>query len=478
MVLPNEGDLGENFDYDTSGNIRIFTLNTDFITNNWVRLDVTHSSNTSQLIIDGNNKKITINQEDFDGLFFAGNEYSGNDKPTILKNFNIVSNINILSTLARATGHLKVQNCTIDIYGDINNNGGGMIFNNDTSSNTKIILENCMVRVFGRIGENSGSLIGYIQLNSGSIYNITNCGAIVSDNDSLNGFTLKSGSGAFIGSGISNTVNIEDSFCIFNGSMTYGSGVISGKFLGSDDNLTINKFYAVTNITYINPNFNPSDISQYSYNMSSYHGGSGPNIINITNLNILHLNNSLEYIYGLSGTLYPTVTNFNKHTTYNDFQINANSNDAKIGNNSYILRNNLIDYTLYIYDTDFKIDYDLTENILKGIAKIESGKLSERIYSNIPFTPDLPIITIGNGNISYSSSDSSIASINNITGEIRMYKLGNVIISYIISDTDQYIGKTILNEFIIKINITKSAIYYILFINKIRRLIQNKYKIN
>ncbi len=383
-VLPGVGALGADFDYTDTGVIRTFTLKNNFSTNTFDRKDIKHSNNDKQVVIDGNNKTVTITDVSFNGLFFVGNEYVGNNKPTIIKNFKIKSSVDIQVGLAKVTGYVKFENCHLELNGNINYLGGGLANNSDgDNNNTKIEFNNCSVKVFGKIGGNAGSLIGYMALNSGNVYNITNCYTVVSDNNSLTGDkTLGQSSGAFVGSGISENVTITNSYCLFNGSMHYGSGIIAGKFLGSNSTLTINKFYAVTNITSIEPSTAiPPALpgpDQVAYLLSSYHGSSPPTSFILSNVNILNLNllTPLTNIYNSdNSTIQTSLASFNVHTTYSAFAAIANTSNNRVGNKTFRIIINTDDRIFYTYSAsspNFK--FNLTNGTLEIYIEIKKKK--------------------------------------------------------------------------------------------------------
>ncbi len=463
-----------NFTRSDSVNTRTFTLNYNITLGSgtgeisWTQQDITYSNSgsTQQLIIDGNNKTITINQAGFDGMFISGYT-SGTSIPTILQNFNIVSNVDIKCALTVITGSTQFSNCKLYLYGNISNNGGGICYNDGSgglppSSGINTLLFNCATVVFGKIGDNAGPLIGYINLNSGNIYNLENCSSVVADNDSLSGTnTLGSGAGAFVGSGISNTVTISTSYCIFNGSMANGSGIIGGKFLGSNGTLTFNKFYAVTSITGT-PQTGPS-AGNSAYILSSYFGGSPFTSSNLNTtssyVNILNIDFDLENIYGTgptSDTIYTnsdsSVSDIGTFIDSSDFFTVANASDARIGNSTYSIFSNTIS-VYYSFDTNPIISwyYNLTANpnTLKGYSQLSSFSISDQTWSSTPFTPALPSILVGNGTISYASNFTPIATINNSTGEITMLGSGDVTMVATLSGTDQYVQTTALAPFII-----------------------------
>ena len=339
-AYPGSGALGPNFTMGDNGNVRTFTLNNNFTTNGWTQVDISYSNNTNQLVIDGNNRTVIINDTNFAGLFFAGNTFVGTDKPTILKNFNFQSSVDITGALSKITGSVQLQNCRLELYANINNNGGGLVYNDGSgSSGLNVLVTNASARVFGKVGSNAGPLIGYISSNSGNIYNIENCSTVVSDsNSSTGGNSLGSGAGAFVGSGISNTVSITNSYVLFNGSMGSGSGIIAGKFLGSSGSLAISKFYAVTNITYAP--FSSTDASLNAYGLTSYFGGSAANTFNLADVNFMNYGNGLQYIYGTgpgSTSLVTSLTGFGSYSNYTAFSAVANTPGARIGNQPYFI---------------------------------------------------------------------------------------------------------------------------------------------
>ncbi len=458
-----------NFTRSDSVTTRTFTLNYNITIGSgtgeisWTQQDITYSSSgsTQQLIIDGNGYTITINQAGFDGMFISGYT-SGTSIPTILQNFNIVSNVDIKCALTVITGSTQFSNCKLYLYGNISNNGGGICYNDGSGSlpstsgiNTQ--LSNCTTVVFGKIGNNAGPLIGYINLNSGNIYNLENCSSVVADNDSLSGTnTLGSGAGAFVGSGISNTVTISTSYCIFNGSMANGSGIIGGKFLGSNGTLTFNKFYAVTSITRT-PQTGPS-ADNSAYILSSYYGGSPFTSSNLNTtlsyVNILNIDFNLENIYGTgptSNTIYTnsdsSVSGIGTFIYYSYFFLVANTSDARIGPSTYTITYSGSANTFYSFNTNPIISwvYDLVANpnTLKGVSQLSSFTISNQTYGVGPFIPSLPSILVGNATtIIYSSSNTNVATIDPFSGLITILAGGNVIMTATLSETDQYTQTT------------------------------------
>ncbi len=447
------------FTGSTVGAITTFTLDTDFSTSTWTsQQDITYSNNTNQLIIDGNNKTVTIDTVNFTGLFYAGNTFTGTDKPTIFKNFNFLSNVNIECALSRITGAVQFQNCTLNLYGNIINEGGGLCYNNTDGSGLNVRLTNCTTIIFGKIGNNAGPLIGYIALNSGNVYYLENCLSVISDNNSSflsPPYTLSSGAGAFVGSGVSNTVTINSSYCIFNGTMSNGSGIIGGKFLGSSGVLTFNKFYAVTNITYAPIGSGPTDVASSAYILSSYSGSSAFSSSSLSNVNILNLGQNLINIYCTS-SIFTSLAGLSLYTDYPSFSSSANTPSARIGEYTYTINYSGSDKTFYSFNSSPIISwvYNLTSDpsTLQGISQLSSFTIENQYYSIYPFTPNSipPEILVGNGTIiTYSSSDPSVATVNSTTGEITMRNSGTVTIIATLVGTSQYVQGSSSTQFII-----------------------------
>jgi hypothetical protein len=317
-----------------------FTLDRSFVidpAHPWAQLDISYSSSgdvADQLVIDGNGKTVEIKDPNFAGLFFAGNTLVGTAKPTILKNFTLIASVDISTALAKITGAVHIVNCHLQLNGNINANGGGLAYNDGSdASGLRVSVTNSSASVFGKIGDNAGPLIGYIAANSGNVYDISNSSTVVSDSDSLAGNTLGSGAGAFVGSGVSNTVNIASSYALFNGSMSNGSGIIAGKFLASSGTLTIDKFYAVTNITAAPSS--PTDPSQNAYGLSSYFGGFPANTFNLSHVNVLNYGRSPQYVSSVGGSGVASLAGYGDFSTYAAFAAAANAPTARIGDDPY-----------------------------------------------------------------------------------------------------------------------------------------------
>jgi hypothetical protein len=94
-------------------------------------------------------------------------------------------------------------------------------------------------------------------------------------------------------------------------------------------------------------------------------------------------------------------------------------------------------------------DISATFVISKSQSNLSDFTISDRSWSNVPFTLIPPTIIAGNGTLSYVSSDTTIATINNTTGVITMVKAGSVTITATISETSQYNSLDISTTFII-----------------------------
>lgn len=93
-----------------------------------------------------------------------------------------------------------------------------------------------------------------------------------------------------------------------------------------------------------------------------------------------------------------------------------------------------------------------TFTITKAKSEISPYEISNIVYNSTPFIPDVfkpvgknnkpKIIVYGNGTIKYSSSDPSVATIDESNGKITMLKAGTTSISVSIFDTEQFSGIT------------------------------------
>ena len=357
--------------YNFTTNIFNYTLNNNFTINgNWQEVGF----NTDKVIVDGNNKKITIDTNglgiDIDVIFFGGGITLTNKLE--INNFNVNSSVGLFSTLLRPYGYSKLDNCHIEITGNISNNGGGLCYNNLNKgtylSGLNLEINNCSSVIIGKIGTNAGSLAGYFAYGCNAI--ITNSFAILLDqNPETGNKTIGSGAGAFIGSGVGQMggCSISTSYCIFSGSMAHSSGVIAGKFLGSLSTLTFNKFYAITNITSVTSSSNPSDYSQYSYFISCYTGGSLFTSINASNVNIINFNINNLNMYADSSTVVSSISGINTYTDYWTFFYYAFSETAKVGNKFYFVyyQNYTSPYNISFYPS-FGQDNNLSYEALMG----------------------------------------------------------------------------------------------------------------
>jgi hypothetical protein len=402
MSLPN-------FSLSTSSGIDIYTLNIDFtINDDWTEF----SLDTGNIIIDGNGKTITLANLNTTSLFYGGGPNSG--KISEIKNLTIIANTDI-SGIVRAYGYLKINNCHLEVNGNINNTGGGFVYNNIYGyDEANIQISNSSIVVLGKIGENAGPLFGYFA--TGCHATISNSFSIILDNDPANGLTLGSAAGAFVGSGVgssSKSVSITNSYCIFNGSMGAGSGIIAGKFLGGSGTVSLNNFYAITNITYAIASTEPQNIGQYSFFLSSYHGGFPFNNITATNVNILNFNINNLNMYASTSTIYSTVSGIDKYNTFSSFN---SAIDSPVGDKTFYLNYKADDDTISSYKC-----YSPTDNIKYEILMGTNNKL----LLNRTLTIDGPTIkreTDPNFNlivtiepvdtVNYSSSNTNIVTVN------------------------------------------------------------------
>jgi alpha-tubulin suppressor-like RCC1 family protein/uncharacterized protein YjdB len=119
-----------------------------------------------------------------------------------------------------------------------------------------------------------------------------------------------------------------------------------------------------------------------------------------------------------------------------------------------MLKAGLANINVGINESDQYIEQRLSAGILtfeisKASSNLTNFTISNRIWSNIPFTLIPPTIIEGNGDISYVSNDPTIATINSTTGLITMLKAGSVTITATISETDQYNSSFISSTFVI-----------------------------
>jgi len=101
-----------------------------------------------------------------------------------------------------------------------------------------------------------------------------------------------------------------------------------------------------------------------------------------------------------------------------------------------------------------------TFTINKVISNISTFNIPNQILYTTPFTPILPT-TNSDGKIFYSSSDESIATINENTGEITMKSIGSVKITAYVLETSKYTASSINTIFTINKLITTISTFNI-----------------
>lgn len=144
------------------------------------------------------------------------------------------------------------------------------------------------------------------------------------------------------------------------------------------------------------------------------------------------------------------------YSSENPLIANINENTGEITMNTH----GSIIITALVPETDKYTGISTTAKLIitKKIATLTDFYIENKILNleSHVFTPKLPI-TNSNGNIIYSSSDSSIATIDANTGKITMISGGSVIISAYVIDTDIYTSVITTAVFNIKIQATIST---------------------
>jgi uncharacterized protein YjdB len=142
-------------------------------------------------------------------------------------------------------------------------------------------------------------------------------------------------------------------------------------------------------------------------------------------------------ILGINNRFIPIlpITNSNGNIIYSS----SDSTIATINNIGEItmIKGGLVTITAYVSETDIytSVITSTTFNI-KIPSTLSSFSIDNKIWNLIPFTPILPK-TNSDGNILYSSSDETIAKINNV-GEITMISAGTVKITAYVLETLKY----------------------------------------
>ncbi len=231
---------------------RTYTLNYNYGYGLWTPIDF--GIVTEDIIIDGNGYNFSRdapNINEFDCLFIGGGQVTVNNSDQVIsenfiqiKNFNLEIRGNTPCGLIKATGSIKISNCTLTIKGDILDNGGGFVSvtDNTTSPFKSIIVEKSFVHVQGNIGSNSGPIVGFIA--NGNNLNIDKSVSVVLGN-------ISSNAGAFIGAygGINKSTTISNSYCFLSGQMAEFSGVLAGSYFASNGIANISNVVLITNIT-------------------------------------------------------------------------------------------------------------------------------------------------------------------------------------------------------------------------------------
>ena len=335
------------FSLSIINNVHTYMLNDNITTD---QLDTINFSDlNNSIIIDGNNKSITLTINDFNGLFIGGGQPNTTNTFEI-KNLTLKIIGNINCGLINSIGNIKISNCFLFVAGSINDNGGGLVKSNSIN-NLNITIENSLVTMIGNIGKNAGPLIGYT------------CGcttSLIQNSASIVIGDLFSNAGAFVGANIgknsSSTINM--CYCIFSGNMNLGSGILTGKYLYDEPNLTINNFYMCINIKQIPSNTTEcNDTLCEVTNLENGYNQINQGFSTINNLIIFNLKScSLTPIHipilsniNLQNN-YSTLTNRNIRI-YSDFELfKADINTIWINNSAdtinYYIENNTNKYSI------------------------------------------------------------------------------------------------------------------------------------
>ena len=117
-----------------------------------------------------------------------------------------------------------------------------------------------------------------------------------------------------------------------------------------------------------------------------------------------------------------------------------------------ILRSGKVTVRATLSETD-KYTSAITEKtfiISRASSTLGTLNITDKIYNTLPFTPTLPIINIGEGNLVYEvSNGTGNATINSATGEITMIKAGSVTIKATLPETSRYNSSFVQATFII-----------------------------
>ena len=422
----------QNFEYSserTNPAVHKFTLTRPFTIsddNPWTKIDITNGNSTDKIIIDGAGHLITVLTDNFDGMFIAGNS-DNNDYATEFINFNFHLTAPEVETLLMQTkDYVKINNCKAFVTSNIVNSGGIFGKSLDTTGIKKITITNSYCILNGDIRDTyAGCLIG--QFHGGGSCEVDSCYVI------LNGDIADYG-GAFIGGQIGynngNKLKITNSYCVFNGKLGINSGIFFGSQGGGNGGeVELTNNIVIANISNINNN------GYYVSTQECIPTGTRNYIFDLTGKRTNVISNGADL-----------VSKFEKSNTYASFIRDINKNLIKSTDK---------------FDTEkYKINYDGVEMEFPKLKNMDSYTItinnepkyftyfnrtltdyfvtSPVIYSSKPFKPSEPTPSAGSGTITYSSSDTTIASVDSETGFITMLSSGNVTITATISADGKY----------------------------------------
>lgn len=331
-------------DYAPATDTTTYTLQGSFtVNNNWDEVGL----QSGKVVLDGNSKTITILALNTDTLFFGGGPSSA--QRLEIKNLSICATSDVLCALLRASGYVRLANVHLRLAGSILDVGGGLAYGSVAREVPGLLaytppdmeVAGCSAAVSGKVGYFAGPLLGCFS---------SGCRAAIADSFTMvlesnpdtalsSNATLDQGAGAFVGGsvGMSGGATLTRCYCLFSGSVTRGSGLLAGRYLGSSAALVLDRVYVVSSVQGVIQPDNPSDTAQRAYALGFF-GAFPPSSITATDVNFLDLESAGLPIYGTDTALVSSLAGFTTHTSFASFDLAANAASTRVGSRAYLWR--------------------------------------------------------------------------------------------------------------------------------------------
>jgi hypothetical protein len=391
---------------DYPGLIRNGTNSTNGKSNIVVKNIGVKSSHGSNLIVNGG----------WIGQTYYSNNVSGNIVQNCYYSGRVSNNSGgiVGSYSASGTnGNLLIKSCYGLPSSDIDDSAGGIVGSFAANSNGTLTVSNCYT-TSTMAGDKAGGIIGSNSANSGGTVNVYN--------SYTTGFIFSAFGGGIVGAYVANngTVNVYNSYT--RGGQRYGSGGIFGAYVAENNGVVrVDNCYTTGGVS--------------GGSTAGIFGSSAGNAnILASNCYITNISNSISSIdsYGNNrpGVSNSVLSKLDQSNCYIEF---SPSTDPVVWNNAHA--NTALTGVGSTWYVPLATN---TPYLLATPVSFISFSVPTKNYGNAPFTITQPITNISGGVFTYTSSDSSVATIWGST--ITIVGAGTTTIRATQTGPDQYSG--------------------------------------